>query len=171
MPSLAREGQGFESLREVFPELACFSIGWGEPFCFRCGWLSPSKEAADYPRHWPAGRAIDAAWEAASGWLERCHLQDHRFGGTADPLNLVPLCVLCHQEQPPCETRSEGLLFVNSVPPRRAMEPWAQLLTNDLAAGRERPGRAGTLQTISEAQELIAVWQARALESLISPAD
>lgn len=95
MPNLARithawEALGEERLRESFPELRCFSIGWGEPFCFRCGWLAPTGEAADYPSDWPAARTIDAAWQASRGWLERCHLQDHCYGGSVDPLNWFP---------------------------------------------------------------------------------
>jgi hypothetical protein len=146
MPSLATitrawEVLGENQLRETFPHLACFGIGWGEPFCFRCGWLAPSKEAADYPNVWPAGRAIDSAWQGSRGWLERCHLRDHYFGGTAAPLNLVPLCVLCHEEQPPCETRAAGIAFVNSASPRDGIAPWMQMITDELGRGIKRPGR------------------------------
>jgi len=171
MPSLATmtrawEKLGEERLREVFPELRCFGIGWGEPFCFRCGWLSPSKEAADYPRDWPAGRAIDAAWQAARGWLERCHLQDHYYGGTTDPLNLVPLCVLCHEEQPQCKTQAAGIEFVNSPCPRKDIVPWIQMATDELCQGIERPGRERALRKMLRAQALLAVAQGRTIKEL-----
>lgn len=171
MPSLATisrawEGLGEKRLREIFPELACFGIGWGEPFCFRCGWLSPSKEAADYPDNWPAGRAIDAAWQASRGWLERCHLQDHYYGGSADALNLVPLCVLCHEEQPQCKTRAAGIAFVNSASPRKGIVPWMQMLTDELGRGIKRPGREKALRKMLRAQAILAVAQNQTIKEL-----
>jgi hypothetical protein len=171
MPGLATitrawEGLGEKRLREIFPELACFGIGWGEPFCFRCGWLSPSREAADYPDYWPAARAIDAAWQASRGWLERCHLQDHYYGGTTAPLNLVPLCVLCHEEQPQCKTRSAGIAFVNSVSPREGIVPWMQMATDELGRGVKRPGREKALRKMLRAQAILAVAQNQTIKEL-----
>jgi hypothetical protein len=171
MPSLATitrawEELGKNQLRETFPNLACFGIGWGEPFCFRCGWLAPSKEAADYPNGWPAGRAIDSAWQGARGWLERCHLRDHHFGGTADPLNLVPLCVLCHEEQPPCETRAAGIAFVNSASPRNGIALCMQMITDELGRGIRRPGRERALRKMLRAQAVLALAQNKAIEEI-----
>lgn len=169
MPSLAKitrawEALGEDRLRETFPDLACFGIGWGEPFCFRCGWLAPTKEAADYPKGWPASRTIDSTWEGARGWLERCHLQDHRSGGTAASLNLVPLCVLCHEEQPSCETRGAGIAFVNSASPRFGIAPWMQMITDELGRGIKRPGREKALRKMLRAQAALALAQNRTIE-------
>lgn len=161
LPSLARISREWDALgpyglRAIFPDLRCYAIGWGEPFCFRCGWLAPSKEAADYPRKWPAEKAIDAAWEAAQGWLERCHLHDHLFGGSVEPLNIVPMCVLCHEEQPNCRSRAEGIAFVNS-PCRRQSYMWAmQMATDEMGRGRRRPGKAGAMRTMLRAQATVA---------------
>jgi hypothetical protein len=171
LPSLATimrawDGLGEKRLREVFPEIECFAIGWGEPFCFRCGWLAPSKEAADFPDHWSAPRAIKCCMAASSGWLEPCHLQDHWSGGTVDSLNLVPLCVLCHEEQPPCRTRAGGIAFVNSASPRDGIAPWMQFLTDDLGRGVKRPGRGRALRTMLRAQAGLAVAQDRIIQLL-----
>jgi hypothetical protein len=156
MPSLATITRAWEALgegrlRETFPHLACFSIGWGEPFCFRCGWLAPTKEAADCRQDWPASHAIDSAWQGAGGWLERCHLQDHSCGGSAGSLNLVPLCVLCHEEQPPCETRAAGIAFVNSTSPRSGIAPWMQMITDELGRDQATGTREGTTQDVASA--------------------
>ena len=101
-----------DELRGVFPHLRCFDIGWGEPFCFACGWLAPTPESADFGGD-PA-TSIDKAWNAANGWLERAHLQDHFYDGSSDPLNLVPLCLLCHKKQPECRTREDGIAYVKA---------------------------------------------------------
>lgn len=171
MPTLATithawEALGRQRLREVFPDLRCFDTGWGEPFCFRCGWLAPSREAADYPRTWTSARTIDAAWHAARGWLERCHLHDHAYGGGADPLNLVPLCVLCHEEQPPCESRAAGIAFVNSASLRAGIVPWMQVLTDELGRGITAPGRERALRKMLRAQGILAVAQHEAIKEL-----
>jgi hypothetical protein len=171
MPNLARithawEALGEERLRESFPELRCFSIGWGEPFCFRCGWLAPTGEAADYPSDWPAARTIDAAWQASRGWLERCHLQDHCYGGSVDPLNLVPLCVLCHEEQLPCPTRTAGIAFVNSTSPRDGLMPWLQMITDELGRGVIRPGRERAVRKMLRAHAILAVVQHDTIKDL-----
>ena len=171
MPSLASISGAWEALehaglRRIFPELRCFEIGWGEPFCFRCGWLAPSKEAADYPGFWPASRVLDAAWQGSSGWLERCHLQDHCYGGTTNALNLVPLCVLCHEEQPPCREQGKGIAFVNSASPREGIAPWIQMVTDELGRGLKRPGRGTALRKMLRAHAVIAVGQDRVIRQL-----
>jgi hypothetical protein len=176
MPSLAVitrawEGLGADELRQIFPDLRCFGIGWGEPFCFRCGWLSPTKEAADYPRDWDAGRTIDAAWLAARGWLERCHLHDHSFGGGEDSLNLVPMCVLCHEEQPICRSRQAGITFVNSKSPREGLVPWLQMVTDEIGRDRERPGRDRALRKMLRAQAILAVAQHQAIKEMTAELD
>lgn len=160
MPSLAEIAQAWAwlgaDIREVFPDLKQLAIGWGEPSCFRCGWLAPSKEAADYPSSWSAERAVDAAWKAAAGWLERAHLQDHIFGGDVDAWNLVPLCALCHEEQPDCETREAGVAFVNegsSVP--APMQLGVQVFTDAFYRGVQRPGHARALRSLLRARAFI----------------
>lgn len=74
---------------EVFPDSHAFWIGWGEPFCFRCGWLPP------LPEEWNGD-----PWVAVGGWLELAHLHDHCAGGPDEPANLVPLCAICHRIMP-----------------------------------------------------------------------
>jgi hypothetical protein len=131
MPSLAAiethwEHLDRDELKAIFPEHRAPGIGWGEPFCFRCGWLAP---VADYPvverRLKHAGklkglderavrnRVYDATWNGASGWLQRAHLRDHYNGGTETPDNIVPMCLSCHDRMPTCRTRDEGIAYVN----------------------------------------------------------
>jgi hypothetical protein len=131
MPSLAAIEKHWEcldrdELKAIFPDHGVFGIGWGEPFCFRCGWLAP---VADYPaverRLKRAGklkgldecavrnRVYDATWNGAGGWLQRAHLRDHCHGGAETPDNIVPMCLSCHDHMPDCRTRDEGLAYVN----------------------------------------------------------
>lgn len=163
--SLVWEEMDSDELRSLFPDLRCFGIGWGEPFCFRCGWLAPSPEAADYPQTWKAERAINAAWDAATGWLERAHLHDHRFGGEEDALNLVPLCPLCHEQQPFCRTREEGIAFVNEgadVP--EVMRAAVQMFTDTLCRDIRRPGKEKALRSLLRARSFVATELARQRE-------
>ncbi len=99
-------------LLETFPQNSASGIGWGEPFCFRCGWLAPVKDCAAYERG-SVDDKLTKVWNSAGGWLERCHLQDHAHGGAEDPSNLVPMCVACHWHQPACETQERGVAYVN----------------------------------------------------------
>jgi hypothetical protein len=149
--SLAWEWLGADVLKDVFPGLRCFEIGWGEPFCFRCGWLAPGPEAADYPASWKAERAIGSAWDAASGWLERAHLQDHNEGGDTDAWNLVPLCPLCHEDQPLCRTRDEGIAFVNTRSRYAGLVWAAQIFTDAHYRDRRRPGKGMALRCLLRA--------------------
>jgi hypothetical protein len=86
------------------PFLKSWYIGWGEPFCFACGWLAP---VAD-------GRPD--SWARASAWLDRAHLHERVFGGSDDPSNLVMLCHLCHDVYPAVRTREGGLEWVAARP-------------------------------------------------------
>lgn len=70
----------------VLPDLAAWWIGWGEPFCFACGWLPPVPDG------------LEESWDLAGSWLDRAHLVDHARGGSSEPSNLVPLCHLCHDD-------------------------------------------------------------------------
>jgi len=102
-----------------FPKLRCKEIGWGEPFCFRCGWLSPKDR-----------------WGEKGGLLERAHLHDHMWGGDETTENLVPLCIRCHEGMPQCKSRGEGVEYVNDV----VQCPWyVQMMTDAL-----KPGSAET---------------------------
>jgi len=115
----------WDELLATFPEIRARSIGWGEPFCFRCGWLAPVKPATTAER-------VPQAWNSAAGWLDRCHLQDHAEGGSEDPSNLAPMCMACHRWQPVSETREDGIAYVNE--PVR-VPTWLQVATDrDLAS-------------------------------------
>jgi hypothetical protein len=171
MPKMSKiasawEGLGAAQLRALFPDLRCFGIGWGEPFCFRCGWLAPTPEAADYPHDWPAERTIRYAWDRASAWLERAHLHDHSHGGPEEPLNLVPLCPLCHEQQPVSRTRETGIAFVNEgpdVPP--VMAKYVQMCTDGLFRGdTSRPEKGAALRGLLRAHSIVGVALAKTLE-------
>ncbi len=82
------------------PALESYYIGWGEPFCFACGWLAPVRDDCGDP------------WRLAGGWLDRAHLQDHCYGGDMAPHNLVPLCHLCHRDMPDFPVRGDALKWV-----------------------------------------------------------
>jgi hypothetical protein len=138
---------GNDALKETFPDCRAMSIGWGEPFCFKCGWLSPVPEAADYPTEWSYERVINKVWNSAAGWLERAHLQDHWAGGGSEPLNLVPLCPLCHESQPPCRTREEGVAFVNEASSFAPLT-WAAQLITEQDRTRRNPGRGAAVRSM-----------------------
>lgn len=70
------------------PELESWYIGWGEPFCFACGWLAPVRD----------GRKN--SWLMAASWLDRAHLHDRWDNGSDEPSNIVALCHLCHYGMP-----------------------------------------------------------------------
>lgn len=163
MPTLAAisrtwEALGNDELRRIFPNLRVFEIGWGEPCCFRCGWLAPTPEAADYRDKDPA-KAIDRAWNAASGWLERAHLHDHANGGNEEAFNLVPLCPLCHERQPLCHSREDGIRYVNTAP-RGIPVAYVQMVTDGLRQGDGRnlrsPGKGRALRILLRAQAAAA---------------
>ena len=154
---------GRDALRQIFPNLRCFGIGWGEPFCFRCGWLAPGKEAADYQQDRPYERAIAETWDSKAGWLERAHLHDHAEGGSMDPLNLVPLCVLCHELQPACATREAGIDFVNSEPVHEDLVWIQQLVSDELYREVRRPGRSKALRGMLRAQAIAGAVLAKKL--------
>jgi hypothetical protein len=150
MPSLARIA-GYWSdldvtdLAAAFPYLDALAIGWDEPFCFRCGWLAPVVPAA-------SNAAWGACWNAAAGWLERCHLYDHALGGSSDVANLIPMCPLCHREQPPFDSPEMGIAFVNSRSiRRRALEAFVQAYTDKCYTGRRPGGSRQALRLLERA--------------------
>ncbi|WP_305779506.1 hypothetical protein [Nocardia nova] len=111
------------------PWLMANWIGWGEPFCFGCNWLPPV----------PDGR-VDS-WQVANSWLDRAHLHDRVFGGADAPLNLVPLCHLCHDAMPASRSQEYGLKWVEE---RVRCGPAWQLYT-DTRLHNVRPTRQTTL--------------------------
>lgn len=95
-------------------------IGWGEPFCFACGWLAPGLR----PR-----------WDTK--WFDRAHLEDHAEHGNDEVSNIVPMCHLCHDEMPSFRQRENGLAWVIDRPLR---DPRWQLFT-DYYFELKQPGR------------------------------
>lgn len=111
MPSLTRIADWWmrDGHAAVFPNLMARAIGWGEPFCFRCGWLSPE------PGHIAEIKLVRDPWKHARGWLERAHLAERCSGGADMPDNLAPLCSLCHRQMPEAfGTRQAGIAWINS---------------------------------------------------------
>lgn len=95
MPSMTKIIEHWRTQDPSWPKSVY--VGWGEPFCFACGWLPPTPDS----------------WERASRWLDRAHLHDHAFGGGPDePHNLVPLCHLCHFDMPDSDSKDKGLQWV-----------------------------------------------------------
>lgn len=139
---------------DVFPEMRARWIGWGEPFCFRCGWLAPVPDAAAVPFRDPR-TAIAKAWDRASGWLERAHLQDHALGGSADASNLVPLCPLCHEDQPMCKTRAEAIAFVNTPSRAAALIGVQQVYTDTFYRSVRRPSAKRAHRALLRARAFI----------------
>ena len=136
MPSLSSIAEYWRSAPEtatVLPKLYSHWIGWGEPFCFACGWLAP---VLDGPGAW--------AQPLCGGWLDRAHLIDHSLSnGSDDPFNIVPLCHFCHDAMPPFDNRAEALEWVTAhesmIP-----HPWLwQLFTDEVGRGRRREGLRG----------------------------
>lgn len=124
------------------PWLKSRYIGWGEPFCFACGWLAP---VAD-------GRAD--SWRQAGKWLDKAHLHDHAAGGPDEPFNLVPLCHLCHDRMPESDSTMRGLLWVQN---REDVEWGFQLWTDTLLRNRKNVTRLTTLMRV-RVRYLEAVW-------------
>jgi hypothetical protein len=99
------------------PALKSYWIGFGEPFCFGCGWLPP----VQYGRK--------NSWRVAAKWLDRAHLKDHCNGGENEPPNLVPLCHLCHHGMPSFESRDAALQWVCDYPPQDwRLQIWTDFL-------------------------------------------
>lgn len=107
-------------------ELPSHYIGWGEPFCFGCGWLAPVNDAN-------TEKALPRVWRTASEWLDRAHLKDHCLGGSGKPDNLVMLCHLCHSAMPSFTSRDDALRWVYD---RADVESMFQLWTDAHLAGR-----------------------------------
>lgn len=155
--------------RALFPHSKANLIGFGEPLCFRCGWLPPVKDAApsSWPEHWKPERRLAASWNAARGWLERAHLHDFNEGGSDDPENLVPMCPLCHEEQPLCQSREEGIAFVNERPSHADLVFAVQVYTDGNYAGRPARGKGEALRKLLRAYANVGITAYKcALEEL-----
>jgi hypothetical protein len=104
---------------DAFPEYRAHSIVLGEPFCAACGWLAPASNGDPYS-------AQD--WRSAGRFIQRAHLED--CDGTDNSVqNLVPLCLLCHEQMPMFDRgeREAALAWVRSKPDRH----WGyQMLTD-----------------------------------------
>lgn len=110
----------------VFPNLHSTAIGWGEPFCFRCGWLAPAPAESD-----------DDLWVVSRSWLELAHLHNHAAGGSDDPSNVVPLCRFCHRAMPTSMDGSErAIAWVNALG-LVGCDQWWQLATDTRWGGDE----------------------------------
>lgn len=119
MPRLSRVMEYWrEQYAPIFPDLAAHWIGWGEPFCFRCGWLAPVDDTRP---------TLAEVWDSARGWLERAHLHDLGLGGPNTPENLVPLCRNCHDMMPAFEDRASAIAYVANGPEKSG---WWQLHTD-----------------------------------------
>jgi len=128
MPSLTRIADWWmhPERASAFPGLAAWALGWGEPFCFRCGWLAPVPPAAICN-----GQTLAKdPWRWAKGWLERAHLAEHSEGGPDAPENLVPLCGLCHRQMPEgLASREAAIAWINAWT-RDALNPFWQAATD-----------------------------------------
>ena len=123
MPSHPRKMASLEAIADywetaeetdrVLPDLKSRWIGWGEAFCFGCGWLAPVRRPYA-PDTWKELRL--------GSFLERAHLVDHCIGGGGEPSNLVPLCVFCHDVMPQLCTRESALEWVAAQPNGRGSE-------------------------------------------------
>lgn len=115
MPAMSRIAAHWRDHSEGLVWLRSHDIGWGEPFCFACGWLAPISSSG-IPSDTPPDTCLVILWRRASPWLDRAHLQDRCAGGPDAPDNLVPLCHLCHAEMTEREffSREAGLAWVRT---------------------------------------------------------
>ncbi|WP_433731159.1 hypothetical protein ACQP2Y_21970 [Actinoplanes sp. CA-051413] len=112
-----------ENYTSVLPDLPAGSIGWNEPFCFRCGWLAPTPDDDDNP------------WRRMDSWLEKAHLQDHVGGGPDTAENIVPLCAICHRGMPDFpDSRAAALAWVKAQG-HSSCPSWWQQATDALWGG------------------------------------
>lgn len=110
----------------VFPNIHAHAIGWGEPLCFRCGWLAP------VPEEWDGD-----PWAAVGGWLELAHLHNRGAGGADDEMNIVPLCPLCHHAMPEfTDGPEQAIAWVRTLQPT-SYQPWWQFATDVRWGGEE----------------------------------
>ncbi|MBS9532079.1 HNH endonuclease [Mycobacterium sp. M1] len=132
--------------------LKSWYIGWGEPFCFRCGWLAPVSDHG-IPHDDPT-TYVYAMWDRASCWLDRAHLRDRVYGGPDTADNMVALCHLCHDQMTrgwDAPTRDKGLEFVQAGEPCDML--W-QVYTDDRLMGK-RASRSTLFKARTQFVELM----------------
>jgi hypothetical protein len=134
LPEIAAYWASNPDVEDLLPAIRAHWIGFGEPFCFACGWLAPVLDDEN-------------AWKRAAGWLERAHLVDHCFGGSGEPENLVPLCFFCHEAMRPYSflDRIEALGWVTGHQTNIPMFEYWQIFTDEMA--RVGGGGSGSRQT------------------------
>jgi hypothetical protein len=67
--TIQRYWEDHQGTLTIFPDLPVRMMGWGEPFCFRCGWLAPVKDWAAYTQGSSEDK-MTKVWNGAAGWLE-----------------------------------------------------------------------------------------------------
>lgn len=119
MPAMSRVVAHWRDHSQEMDWLRSHDIGWGEPFCFACGWLAPVG-LVGIADGTPVDRCVAIVWTRATCWLDRAHLHDRFWGGPDEPHNLVPLCHLCHAEMTERDfpSREAGLAWVEAHPER-----------------------------------------------------
>jgi hypothetical protein len=116
------------------PALKSAWIGWGEPFCFACGWLPPVEDGlGEDGNEW--------SWRLAASWLDRAHLRDHWSSGDGSASNLVPLCHLCHEQMTDAyDDREDALAWVVNHPECE----WEWQMWTDSRLRKKTPNRSTT---------------------------
>lgn len=128
----------------TFPDLPASHYGWGEPFCFHCGWMVP-----DYSE-----LSKGNPWANVGGWLERAHLQDYGTGGADIPANIVPLCALCHRIMPSFPSDpAPAIAWVKATGHVSCPPGWQEFTDRKWGSDPERPGRSGFVTTFVRWQE------------------
>jgi 5-methylcytosine-specific restriction endonuclease McrA len=117
---------------EAFPNLRAHVIGWNNPHCFRCGWLTPLPGKDEKP-----SKRARPVWQFAAGWLQKAHLAERFSGGPDLAENLVPMCSLCHRQMPALiGNRDTAIAWINSWDPAAADADWQ--IATDYAWGGDR---------------------------------
>lgn len=128
MPSIDAIVDYWVEHHDEFADLRSNFIGWGEPFCFACGWLPPVAPGRNF------------SWRSSGKWLDRAHLADRCVSDDDTPANIVMLCHLCHTDMPEHDDRAAAVAWVQH---RRDREDTWQLYTD----GVFRTGDAATRST------------------------
>lgn len=129
---------------DEFPSIRSHSIGWGEPFCFGCGWLPPV-----------TGQRI---WDKAQRWLDKAHLEDWAYKHNDEVENIVYLCHLCHTDMPSFEERQSAMEWVENRP--QAEWLW-QVWTDRVFQDRSSPPNRNTTMFRARMKFLEAMNSAR----------
>ncbi len=131
------------------PWLKARFIGWGEPFCFACGWLAPVTDNGV-----PRDEYVRRMWERAASWLDRAHLHDRCLGGPDTPHNIAPLCHLCHDEMTRLVDSPSTEYGLEWVATHKNCDPIWQLYTDEFLTGK-RASRSTTYRARARFAELM----------------